>query len=101
MNKNVKEGIDLYNGDLENIIHGVKNMKSLKVMTYEMKLCDKIIEYKKKYKFDDEDIWENKKYTLNISKENMETRLTSGLLKVYKKIDIIHLKSRNKNNDNK
>ena len=42
-NKNVKEGIDLYNGDLESIIHGVKNMKSLKVMTYEMKLCYKII----------------------------------------------------------
>ena len=82
-NKNVKEGIDLYNGDLESVIHNEKNMKSLKVMTYEMKLCDKIIEYKKKYKFDDEDIWENKKYTLNISKENMETRLTSGLLKVY------------------
>ena len=56
-NKNIDE--DLYPLKQEQIFHRIKEMKSLTVLEKEIKLCNFIIEYKKKKKIDYKE-WENK-----------------------------------------
>ena len=87
--KEVNEGEDIYQEKTENFYHSEKKMTALSVLQKEIEICDKIIKYKIDHKFDDEDIWENKKALVQVKYNNNNTFIQEGSLSIedyYKEI---------------
>ena len=65
------KGIDYYPDKVENKYHSVAKMDSLGVLERELKICDIIIEYKKKIN-EDYSTWEIKKESIQTKKSTIE-----------------------------
>ena len=76
------EGEDIYQENTENFYHSLKKMTAISVLQKEIETCDKIIKYKIDHKFDDEDIWENKKALVQIKYNNNTTFVQEGSLSI-------------------
>ena len=81
---------DIYQEKTEKIYHVVDRMKCISVLQNEMELCDQIIKYKIDNKFDDEDIWENKKALVNIRFNNYNTFVQEGSISMADYFKIIN-----------
>ena len=87
--KDVKE--DQFNIKLEENYNNLKFINSLTVLKYESIICQKIVDYKKQNKFDDEDVWENKKINIDLKKKTTEIKIQSEQLSMsqyFKEINI-------------
>ena len=59
------------------------------VLKYESIICQKIIEYKKQNKFEDEDVWENKKDNIDFKIQTMETKFQNEQISIPEYFNLI------------
>ena len=85
--KNQNEDEDLYPLQQEKIFHRINQMKSLTVLEKEIKLCNFIIEYKKKKKADYKE-WENKINEATTKLNEIKSKVEGGEMdfEEYKKM---------------
>ncbi len=81
---------DIYLEYTEKKYHNVERMKCLSVLQNELELCDQIIKFKIDNKFDDEDIWENKKVLAQVRFNNYSTFVQEGSLPMEDYFKIIN-----------
>ena len=91
-NEKVKE--DIYFENTENKYHNIKTMKCLSILDNEIKVCDEIIKFKKDNKYDNEDIWESKKFLVETNYKSMNNFIEEGAIQIdeYKKLITNELK---------
>ena len=69
-------------------------MKCLSILDNEIKVCDEIIKFKKDNKYDNEDIWESKKFLVETNYKSMNNFIEEGAIQIdeYKKLITNELK---------
>ncbi len=85
-----EEKNDKYQEKTEKIYHSIDKMKCISVLQNEIELCDQIIKYKIDNKFDDEDIWENKKALVKVRFNNYSTFVQEGSISMEDYFKIIN-----------
>ena len=77
-----EEKNDIYQEKTEKIYHVIDKMKCISVLQNEIEICEQIVKYKINNKFDDEDIWENKKALVKVRFNNYTTFVEEGTISI-------------------
>ena len=78
INNEIKE--DQFSEEVENKYHLINFLDSINSLTYESIICQKIIDYKKNNNFDDVEIWENKKFSVDLKLKNKQDMISVEII---------------------
>ena len=78
INNEIKE--DQFSEEVENKYHLINFLDSINSLKYESIICQKIIDYKKNNNFDDVEIWENKKFSVDLKLKNKQDMISVEII---------------------
>ena len=78
INNEIKE--DQFSEEVENKYHLINFLVSINSLKYESIICQKIIDYKKNNNFEDVEVWENKKFSVDIKLKNKEDMISVEMI---------------------
>ena len=78
INNEIKE--DQFSEEVENKYHLINFLNSINSLKYESIICQKIIDYKKNNNFEDVEVWENKKFSVDIKLKNKEDMISVEMI---------------------